>query len=116
MLDTVALGQVCGGHSGTGTGLWWTPWHWNRFVVATVALGQVCGGHCGTGTGLWWTLWHWDRFVVDTVALGQVSPANISVFPPVSVIPSTLGTLPFVYHRRCTTLAVTASLNKHSEK
>jgi hypothetical protein len=29
----VALGQVCGGHSGTGIGLYWTEWHWDRFVV-----------------------------------------------------------------------------------
>jgi len=64
--------DICVGHSGTGTGLCWTPWHWDRFVLDTVALGQVYVGHSGTWTGLWWTQWHWDRFVVDTVALEQV--------------------------------------------
>ena len=41
VVDRVELGRVCGGQSGTGTGLWWT-----------VALGQVCGGQSGAGTGL----------------------------------------------------------------
>jgi hypothetical protein len=72
-VDYVALGQVCGGQSGTVTGLWWTEWHWGRFVVDRVALGQVCCGQSGTVTGLWWTEWRWGRFVVDRVALWQVS-------------------------------------------
>jgi hypothetical protein len=37
----VALGQVCGGQSGTGTGLWLTEWHWDRFVVDRVAMEEV---------------------------------------------------------------------------
>jgi hypothetical protein len=35
------MGQVCGGQNGTGTGLWWTEWDWDRFVVDRVGLGQV---------------------------------------------------------------------------
>ena len=58
----MALGQVCVGQSGTGTGLCWTEWHWDKFVLDRVALGQVCVGQSGNGTGLWWTEWHWDRF------------------------------------------------------
>ena len=38
----MALGQVCGGHSVTVPGLWWTQWHCARFVVDTVPLGPVC--------------------------------------------------------------------------
>ena len=67
--------------SGAGTGLCWTEWHWDRFVLDRVALGQVCVGQSGTGTGLCWTEWQWDRFVVDGMALGQVFfPPSASAF------------------------------------
>ena len=52
MVDTLALGQVGGGHSGTGTGWWWAEWHWDRLVVGRVTLGQVGGGQSDIGAGL----------------------------------------------------------------
>jgi hypothetical protein len=71
----VALGQVCVGESGTGKGLRWTEWDWDKFAVDRVALikifgghsslTQVCVGESGTGTGLTWTEWDWDSFVLD---------------------------------------------------
>ena len=68
----MALGQVCGGQNGNGTGLWWSKLQWDRFVVVKVALQQVCGGQSGTATGFWRSKLHWDRFVVVKMAMGQV--------------------------------------------
>jgi hypothetical protein len=64
---------ICGGQSGTGTGLgglgpipgqsmwdlWWTKWHWDRFGRPGFDPGSV---HVG--------------FVVDKVTLGQIFPCQ----------------------------------------
>jgi len=53
VVDTVALGQICGRYSGTGADLWWTHLHWYRFMVDTLALVQIYVGIIDTGADLW---------------------------------------------------------------
>jgi len=42
VVETVALGQVCGGQSGNGTGLCLIEFYYDRFVVDRVAMGRDC--------------------------------------------------------------------------
>ena len=63
---------ICCGQYGSGTGLLWTVWQRDRFVVESMVVGQVCCGQYGSGTGLLWTVWQWERFVVDSMAVGKV--------------------------------------------
>ena len=51
-----------------------------------------------------WSTQAGPRFAVAKVAMGQVFQLALPV-PTVSVIPPTLLTRSFVYHRRCVTLA-----------
>jgi hypothetical protein len=59
-MDRMALGQTYRGQSGTGTDLYKTKWHRDRFIVDRVALfiedkvalGHIYRGQNGTGTYL----------------------------------------------------------------
>jgi len=38
VVGRVALDQICGGQSGTGSDLWWAEWHWIRFFYKSHTL------------------------------------------------------------------------------